>query len=294
MYKRNPPGLLSQSSLEPALPATPTRATHKTRNKSLSQNLSMDFRGKGMNLIASLVCLPSLMATPFPGSSDNDVCQYTCLDNGACEVLYTGRPRSGNTKGSCFPASFGGRCSGTPPECQDCNKVKNCEKSLEPRGQPQPLCECINPFVGTRNAYRGNPESLCGSGGPGFCYVPCNADCSDIQPTSSASRCQSVKACVQKQQPKRLPKPQPKPQPRPQPKPQPKPVCDCINPFVGTPYEYRGDSDALCGAGGPGFCYVPCNADCSDIQPASSGSRCQSVNACDVQHGIKLLAAPGK
>ena len=67
MYKRNPPGLLSQSSLEPALPATPTRATHETSNKSLSQNLSMDFRGKGMNLIASLVCLPSLMATPFPG-----------------------------------------------------------------------------------------------------------------------------------------------------------------------------------------------------------------------------------
>ena len=103
--------------------------------------------------------------------------------------------RSGNTKGSCFPASFGGRCSGTPPECQDCNKVKNCEKSLEPRGQPQPLCECINPFVGTRNAYRGDSDALCGSGGPGFCYVPCNADCSDIQPTSSASRCQSANAC---------------------------------------------------------------------------------------------------
>jgi len=166
---------------------------HTRRATRLKRNFSMDFRGKGMSLIATLVWLPSLMATPFPGSSDNDVCQYTCLDSGACEVLYTGRPRSGNTKGSCFPASFGGRCSGTPPECQDCNKVKNCEKSLEPRGQP--LCECINPFVGTRNAYRGNPESLCGSGGPGFCYVPCNADCSDIQLTSSASRCQSANAC---------------------------------------------------------------------------------------------------
>ena len=52
------------------------------------------------------------------------------------------------------------------------------------------------------------------------------------------------------------------------------------------------DSESLCGSGGPGFCYVPCDADCSDIQPTSSASRCQSVNACDVQGGIKLLAAP--
>merc|ERR1719264_190222 len=70
-----------------------------------------------------------------------------------------------------------------------------------------------------------------------------------------------------------------------------KPLCDCINPFVGTRNAYRGDSDALCGSGGPGFCYVPCDADCSDIQPTSSASRCQSANACDVQHGIKLLSA---
>merc|ERR1711997_471397 len=71
----------------------------------------------------------------------------------------------------------------------------------------------------------------------------------------------------------------------------PQPLCDCINPFVGTRNAYRGDSDALCGSGGPGFCYVPCDADCSDIQPTSSASRCQSANACDVQHGIKLLSA---
>ena len=32
--------------------------------------------------------------------------------------------RTGNTKGSCFSS---GRCSGTPPECRDCNKVKDCE-----------------------------------------------------------------------------------------------------------------------------------------------------------------------
>merc|ERR1712083_1255897 len=71
----------------------------------------------------------------------------------------------------------------------------------------------------------------------------------------------------------------------------PQPLCECINPFIGTPNAYRGDSDSLCGSGGPGFCYVPCNADCSDIQATSSPSRCQSANACEVQHGIKLLSA---
>ena len=31
--------------------------------------------------------------------------------------------RSGATSGSCFSQSFGGQCSGTPEECEDCNKV---------------------------------------------------------------------------------------------------------------------------------------------------------------------------
>ena len=26
--------------------------------------------------------------------------------------------------GSCFPAAFGGACSGTPPECRECNKAR--------------------------------------------------------------------------------------------------------------------------------------------------------------------------
>merc|ERR1712110_1300581 len=56
-------------------------------------------------------------------------------------------------------------------------------------------CECINPFLGTPNAHRGDSDSLCGSDGPGFCFVDCDADCSDIQPTTSASRCQSSIAC---------------------------------------------------------------------------------------------------
>ena len=39
-----------------------------------------------------------------------------------------GPPRGGNTVGSCFPSLFGGTCSGTPAECEDCNKVVTCEE----------------------------------------------------------------------------------------------------------------------------------------------------------------------
>merc|ERR1712112_211347 len=67
------------------------------------------------------------------------------------------------------------------------------------------------------------------------------------------------------------------------------PLCECINPFLGTSNAYRGDSDALCGENGPGFCYVPCDADCSDIQQTASLSRCQSVNACKFENGLLLL-----
>ena len=35
---------------------------------------------------------------------------------------------------------------------------------------------------------RGNPDNLCGEDGPGQCYVPCDADCSDIQPAASSAR----------------------------------------------------------------------------------------------------------
>merc|ERR1712129_644505 len=48
-------------------------------------------------------------------------CSYACSGDGSCTVNYTGPFRAGKTKGSCFAASFGGRCQGTPRECQDCN-----------------------------------------------------------------------------------------------------------------------------------------------------------------------------
>merc|ERR1712037_977180 len=62
-------------------------------------------------------------------------------------------------------------------------------------GYHKSLCQCINPFHGKPNAYRGDPDTLCGPQGPGVCYVDCNADCRDIQPTASASRCKSSLAC---------------------------------------------------------------------------------------------------
>merc|ERR1712010_95491 len=60
-----------------------------------------------------------------------------------------------------------------------------------------PHCECINPFTETEpdKAYRGDPDTLCGPKGPGVCYVDCNADCRDNEPTASASRCKSSLAC---------------------------------------------------------------------------------------------------
>merc|ERR1712112_273602 len=57
------------------------------------------------------------------GSGD---CDYKCTDRGGCQVTYVGPPRAGRTQGSCFPDSFGGECTGTPRECQDCNRAINC------------------------------------------------------------------------------------------------------------------------------------------------------------------------
>ena len=53
-------------------------------------------------------------------------CDYKCNANKGCTVHYVGPPRAGKLSGSCFPQSFGGSCSGTPRECQYCNKVLTC------------------------------------------------------------------------------------------------------------------------------------------------------------------------
>ena len=60
---------------------------------------------------------------------NKDQCDYECQSSGGCNVRYTGPPRGGPTTGSCFPPLFGGSCSGTPPECLDCNKALDCTES---------------------------------------------------------------------------------------------------------------------------------------------------------------------
>ena len=103
--------------------------------------------------------LTSQKRNTFIGSRN---CDYTCERNGGCKVTYVGPPRAGRTQvrlswiknfhppshkyygfvtklplkldllfccllqGSCFPRDFGGSCSGTPRECQDCNQAINC------------------------------------------------------------------------------------------------------------------------------------------------------------------------
>ena len=66
----------------------------------------------------------------FGGNDKNPTdCKYECTNNGGCKAKYIGPPRKGYTSGSCFPESFGGGCSGTPPECQDCNQKVSCSKN---------------------------------------------------------------------------------------------------------------------------------------------------------------------
>merc|ERR1712066_567227 len=74
-----------------------------------------------MKIPASLLLLVSAASAQNP-------CAYTCQDTGACQVRYVGPSRPGHTMGSCFPASFGGECSGTPPECLDCNIELTCRE----------------------------------------------------------------------------------------------------------------------------------------------------------------------
>jgi len=72
------------------------------------------------------------------GRGGSEVCAYECKARGGCTVRYTGPPRGGPSIGSCFPAAFGGSCSGTPPECRDCNKVRSCkeESTVNPTVRP--------------------------------------------------------------------------------------------------------------------------------------------------------------
>ena len=62
----------------------------------------------------------------------DDKCIYTCRDNKGCSVRISSKhPINGPTMGSCFPPSFGGSCSGTPEDCQDCLDVCKEDQGIE-------------------------------------------------------------------------------------------------------------------------------------------------------------------
>merc|ERR1711934_568489 len=68
-------------------------------------------------------------------SNQEEKCSYNCKCDGGCEVSYTG-PKTGATKGSCFPRGFGsgngftgfggGRCSGTNPDGTGPSRCQRC------------------------------------------------------------------------------------------------------------------------------------------------------------------------
>lgn len=68
-----------------------------------------------MNLFA-LVTISTL------ATAKQDPCSYSCESNGGCSVKYIGSLRTGLSTGVCFSGS----CSGTPPECKNCDQVLNC------------------------------------------------------------------------------------------------------------------------------------------------------------------------
>jgi hypothetical protein len=68
-------------------------------------------------------------------------------------------------------------------------------------------------------------------------------------------------------------------------------LCFCINPFQGTPSEYLGVPAANCAA--TNTCYVPCDSDCRDLQPARGEGRCISALACQPRLLAFAPSGPG-
>jgi hypothetical protein len=69
-----------------------------------------------------------------------------------------------------------------------------------------------------------------------------------------------------------------------------RPLCFCINPFRNTPSEYLGVPAANCAA--TNRCYVPCDADCRDLELARGEGRCTSALACEGR--LLAFAPPGR
>lgn len=140
-------------------------------------------------LITLLAGLGQGLASPQRGFG-GDPCNYSCTEGGGCEVHYIGPPRRGKTQGSCFPDSFGGSCSGTPRECQDCNRAIRCQEDTRTPTPTRTLtCRCN----GHINA---NGDGECGTkfNGGHFCYIN-PGDCSDAQRSARTGLWWSFQAC---------------------------------------------------------------------------------------------------
>ena len=81
----------------------------------------------GFGTPQSWIYLCFLLGRPTTPKYTRDTCTYSCNSNGSCDVEYwhANGPYVGNTKGSCFPPSFGGDCSGTPRFCEEC--ISKCQ-----------------------------------------------------------------------------------------------------------------------------------------------------------------------
>ena len=108
--------------------------------------------------------------------------------------------RRGKTQGSCFPDSFGGSCSGTPRECQDCNRAISCREDIRtptrthtlipaPTRTPTRTCRCNGHF----NA-NGDGECTTKFNGGHFCYIN-PGDCSDGVRSANSGLWWSYQAC---------------------------------------------------------------------------------------------------
>ena len=117
-------------------------------------------------------------------------CDFKCLESGGCRVTYVGPPRGGPVSGrprkwyissicaanlcpgSCFPAAFGGSCSGTPPECEACNVARTCVQPAPPTTPaPPPAPAPVRPLP---TPQRPGPSPVSGAAEP--CLYLCSAD----------------------------------------------------------------------------------------------------------------------
>ena len=109
-----------------------SRCSEACGDGTQSRTIEVDAQNGGqacngaLNKKCKLKNCPGNSGSKENGPVTKDDCKYTCLENKGCQSRST-RGGSGRSQGSCFPQSFGGRCTGIPEHCQNCNEVVDCE-----------------------------------------------------------------------------------------------------------------------------------------------------------------------